>query len=106
MAVLLRRKDTLYPIFPAGDSDGIQWLFQDDRASFTVQGAFFNVKETVCVSGAHDGELRQFHVQLEEPGEDTELILYFQPVLTDQRSYLAHHDARRAAPTVPTTGAA
>ena len=90
VAVLLRRKDTLYPIFPAGDSDAIQWRFQGNRASFTAQGAFFTVKETVCVSAAHDGELRQFQVQLEEPREDTELILYFQPVLTDQRSYLAH----------------
>ena len=74
VAVLLRRKDTLYPIFPAGDSDAIQWRFQDDRASFTVQGAFFSVKETVCVSGAHDGELRQFQVQLEEPGEERNLL--------------------------------
>lgn len=90
VALLLRRGETLYPIFPAQDSAQIQWRFQEDRGVLTAQGAFFTIKETVCVSAAHDGELRQFHIQLEEPAADTEAILYFQPILTSQRSYQAH----------------
>ena len=90
VALLLRRGDTLYPIFPAGDSEELSWRFQEDRVTVTAQGAFFTVTATVCVSAAHDGEFRQFHIQLEEPAADTEVILYFQPILTNQRSYQAH----------------
>lgn len=91
MALLIRRGETLYPVLPAGDcGQELHWKFQGDRATVSVQGTFFTVQETVCVSAAHNGELREFQIHLEERTEDMEVLLYFQPVLTSQRSYLAH----------------
>lgn len=65
-------------------------VLRKTRAQFRYHGAFFTAEETVCVSAGHNGELRRFHIRLEEQSEDQEILVYFRPVLTRQSSYLAH----------------
>lgn len=91
IAVMIRTGAQIAPVFPAGKcGDQLQWSFEEDRAQFRYHGAFFTAEETVCVSAGHNGELRRFHIRLEEQSEDQEILVYFRPVLTRQSSYLAH----------------
>lgn len=91
VALLLRKENHVYPVFPTGQcGEQLQWQFQGDRSMLHFQGSFFDVEETICVNAGHDGELRSFRIHLEEAVEQLEVQVYFRPVLTTQSSYLAH----------------